>query len=674
MLNEGGNDPVQNLNQSVLYQMLRMKQLSPQQKTGRLPESFDLGLGRKQTCPKPDKFNDYESKFPLQGMPFGMPNLTQEEYETLVQWIAQGAPLPEDKNPSSVAKAQIQTWESFLNTAGLKSELVSRYIYEHLFQGHLHFEGTGDREFYRLIRSPNAPGQPSVEIPTVRPYNDPGGSFFYRLQRYQADIVAKNHVVYKLSGQRLRRYKALFMEPDYTVTKLPSWESEVAANPFKAFAEIPPKSRYEFLLDDSRFFIEGFIKGPVCRGMIALNVIEDHFWVLFIDPEKDPGLQDSMFLENMSDYLQLPTAKEEKVKLLGSWSKYRKLEQAYVSERFTRQKDKQYSLEQAMDFIWHGSGKNPNAALTIFRHFDSASVSYGFVGDYPDTAWILDYPTLERIHYLLVAGFNVFGNLKHQLHTRLYMDFLRMESEDLFLALIPSSHRKGIRDSWYAGMREGSEENLGILDDWMDEDIVTGYKTSDPKLELFQKFENSLAPGIVKRDEINRCTDMDCVWTWQDEKKEADIAMRKIATIQGFLLAVFPDVSFVRVLTGEDAEDDIAYTIIRNKAYKNVTSIFSNEDDTENRDYSHDSLTVVDGLEGSYPNFFFEVHIDDIEEFTQSFTDLETHEDYETLIGSYGIRRTNEKFWTTADWFQAKYQNQNPILAGLFDLNRYQNR
>jgi len=99
-----------------------------------------------------------------------------------------------------------------------------------------------------------------------------------------------------------------------------------------------------------------------------------------------------------------------------------------------------------------------------------------------------------------------------------------------------------------------------------------------------------------------------------------------------------------------------------------------NEDDTENRDYSHDSLTVVDGLEGSYPNFFFEVHIDDLEEFTETFTDLERREDYEALIESYGIRRTNEKFWITADWFQARYQNQDPILAGLFDLNRYLNR
>ena len=65
------------------------------------------------------------------------------------------------------------------------------------------------------------------------------------------------------------------------MSELPSWEPLIASNPFKAFKDIPPRSRYEFLLDDARYFIEGFIKGPVCRGMIALNVIEDQFWVAF---------------------------------------------------------------------------------------------------------------------------------------------------------------------------------------------------------------------------------------------------------------------------------------------------------------------------------------------------------------------------------------------------------
>ncbi|MGR9086986.1 MAG: fatty acid cis/trans isomerase [Gammaproteobacteria bacterium] len=59
-----------------------------------------------------------------------------------------------------------------------------------------------------------------------------------------------------------------------------------------------------------------------------------------------------------------------------------------------------------MDNIWDGDGENQNAALTIFRHFDSTTVTKGLIGDKPLTGWVIDYPFFERLHNLLVAGFN----------------------------------------------------------------------------------------------------------------------------------------------------------------------------------------------------------------------------------------------------------------------------
>ena len=45
-LDEAENPAEQNLEQSVLYQMLRLKQLRPQPRVGLLPETFDLSLDR----------------------------------------------------------------------------------------------------------------------------------------------------------------------------------------------------------------------------------------------------------------------------------------------------------------------------------------------------------------------------------------------------------------------------------------------------------------------------------------------------------------------------------------------------------------------------------------------------------------------------------------------------
>lgn len=674
VLNEGSDDPVTNLEQSAMYKMLRLKQMNPQSRVGMLSDTFDLSLGRKETCPVPEDFDKYARKFPDQGMPFAMPNLDNDEYSVLVQWLAQGAPVPADPQPSNIAASQIERWETFLNASDKKQQLVSRYIYEHLFIGHLRLEGTDEREFYRLVRSSTPPGQLVNEIPTVRPYDDPGMIFYYRLQRYPGDIVAKTHFVYELSDARLARYRELFIAPNYEVNELPSYEPLIASNPFKAFQTIPPRSRYEFLLDDARYFIEGFMKGPVCRGMVALNVIEDRFWVAFLDPDFDSMLDTPAFLAEMADDLQLPSAQGGKIKLTA-WKDYKERVNKYSAGRFQQYTQLEpLDINVAMKTIWDGNGNNPNAALTIFRHFDSASVTHGLVGDYPETMWIMDYPLFERIHYLLVAGYNVFDNLSHQLNTRLYMDFLRMEGEDMYLSFLPTTHRKTIRDDWYQGMRKDLEDIFDNEEEWMNTDVFTGYQSTDPQKELYQHIERRLAPILERKNDLSRCQQPPCDTRHADsDKRRADAAMRGIADIRGEVLRAFPDIAFVRVRRSEPGGDDLAYSIIRDKAYKNVTSMFQNEDDTRSRDYSEDSLTVVDWLEGAYPNFFFEVDIDDIEHFTKGYAALTNREDYERFISIYGIRRTDTKFWEVADWTQDQYLREQPVKAGLFDLNRYRN-
>lgn len=676
VLNETETNPAQNLDNSVMYRMLRLKHINQQPDDGLLPEQFDLSLGRKQFCTTIEEFPTYENRYPMQGMPFAMPNLKTEEFNVLSRWIAQGAPMSVRAKLPLESKRQIKVWETFFNGASNKQQLISRYLYEHLFQAHLHFKGSANSEFYRLIRSRTPAGTPAQEIATVRPYGDPGGAFYYRLVPYPATIVAKNHVVYELSEQRMARFRELFLEPDYPVPSLPTWEPAVASNPFKAFAPIPHKSRYQFLLDDARFFIEGFIKGPVCRGQIALNVIEDNFWVVFVDPDLYQQLDFVEFLESMVDQLEVPSAREGAIRLLSAKHSYRRKQQRFNEERLKRFAAlENMSLKESMRFIWDGDGTNPNAALSIFRHFDSASVAFGFVGDYPETAWIIDYPQLERIHYLLVAGFNVFGNLKHQLNTRLYMDYLRMEGEDNFLAFIPSSHRQSIRDSWYVGMRQRVEQNVGDTSNWATLDVVTGYKSDNPQQELYATLEKRLAPVLQGPDLINRCKPDECgVSGSLSEKQRVDAAMATIAGVKGIRLRAFPDVAFIRVELREGRGEDLAYTVIRNKAYKNVTSLFKDESDDSRRDYTHDSLTVVDWLEGSYPNFFFRVAIDDIERFVNEYAALVDREGYERFVANYGVRRTNPAFWETADWFHERYSKEQPVLWGLFDLNRYENR
>ena len=126
--------------------------------------------------------------------------------------------------------------------------------------------------------------------------------------------------------------------------------------------------------------------------------------------------------------------------------------------------------------------------------------------------------------------------------------------------------------------------------------------------------------------------------------------------------------------TGGKPEDDLAYTLISNKAYKHVHSMFTDEKLGDRRDYENDTQTVVRWLEGSYPNFFYLVELEEVEAFVSHYNNIKNRDDYEQFVARYGLRRTDPDFWAVSDWFNEKYARDEPIQSGLFDLNRYENR
>ena len=112
---------------------------------------------------------------------------------------------------------------------------------------------------------------------------------------------------------------------------------------------------------------------------------------------------DTAFLEEMSDYLRMPMRTQKPLGLLAIWTSHWRRQHSYMEARQERfKKVGVHELDAAIRYIWDGEDAKPNAALTVFRHFDSASVSYGLVGEDPETAWVLDYLLFERIHYLAI--------------------------------------------------------------------------------------------------------------------------------------------------------------------------------------------------------------------------------------------------------------------------------
>ncbi len=688
VLNERADTRVANLDNSLLYKALTLKRQDAFPTTGRLPPEYAVGeelrtdkesLQQPSECPTAERYEGFARRHPQWGMPFGFPGLTDSEFQTIESWLAQGAPVAPRPVLSPAVQHEITKWEDFLNGESNKQRLMARYLYEHLFLAHLFFDQLEPSQYFMLVRSRTPPGKPIDLIPSVRPYDDPGvEQFYYRLQRYDRTIVDKTHLPYALNDRRLARLKNLFLEPPYVVSALPPYEPGFAANPFKAFAAIPPRSRYRFMLDDAHFIIAGFIKGPVCRGSIALSVIDDHFWVLFTDPDNDSVSNDAEFLASHSDDLRIPSEREERIGLIKAWHAYFDYAQRYFLAKVdflnrSYPPGQGYGLQQ----IWDGEKSNRNAALTVYRHFDSATVVKGFVGEVPKTGWVIDYPLLERIHYLLVAGFNVYGNVGHQLATRTYMDFLRIEAELNFLVFLPREQRIPLYRHWYRGTDYPEKLERLIADSvakYGTRPPAIRYMTTDSKKEFFAKAYQYLGNARSGLDTINWCREF--AEQCRDLRQEPTTAavekvLRRLSDIKGEITDVFPNVTFLRVVVDGSLKNDLVYTVVRNKSYRNTTSLVPSE---KTRVKSEDTVDVVKGFVGSYPNFFLELQLKDLQAFVAEYVAIRGFDHYDDLIRKYGIRRSNPRFWQSADWFNAKHRYDNPVYAGVLDLNRYQNR
>jgi hypothetical protein len=61
-------------------------------------------------------------------------------------------------------------------------------------------------------------------------------------------------------------------------------------------------------------------------------------------------------------------------------------------------------------------------------------------------------------------------------------------------------------------------------------------------------------------------------------------------------------------------------------------------------------------------------------DFVALVESMQDQEDYAKLLSRYGVRRTSPDFWKLSDTLYDDYRQLEPAAAGLFDLNRYENR
>lgn len=608
-----------------------------------------------------EEFKKFTELNPAGRMPLGFPPLSEKEVVTIKDWIKKGAPGPKLETLEAEfirpIKSEVKKWEDFLNQKGLKERIVARYLYEHLFLASLFFESSPEISL-RVVRSETRTGK-IKEIGTHFPFSKIDRLFYYRLRPVTNTIVHKSHIPFSLNDKKLQKYKRDFIRGqwEYEPQNMPPYGDE-GSNPFKTFASMPKKARYQLFLENAGYFIMTFIKGPVCRGQTALNVINDHFWVLFLDPDYDPLLQSEETYKKVASLTKFPSRLDGDLKPLVNFKKsYWKS----VEEKFSYLQKKVLSKEA----LWKGNN-DPDANITVYRHYDSATVLQGLRGRIPKTIWVLDYQVFENIYYNLSAGYNVFGPILHQINSRLYMEVSRVAAEDLFISFLPKEIRLPTRKRWNIPTPNLKESLLKSLSDVLTKDVQEKLTKDYPYKGGLIETEEKISSKEEFLKEL-----MSYYSPEQSKRKNLQIEghgpFDVIKSLPSKVAQHFPEATFLLI---EEESEKKLWTLLHNRDHYNVGMMFFEEDRLRPE---RDTLDVIKGVASSYANLIISLKRNQIESFVSDLTSAQTKTDVENTLIKFGVLRNDPRFWEIYNQVSSMTLNPQTNERGYIDLNRYHN-
>lgn len=584
------------------------------------------------------------------GMPFGLPSLPSAESSILMKWIEQGA-----KGPSPEAQAILETardpervkaWEDFLNQESPKARLASRYLFEHMYFGKIHLDDStsGKGDLFEIVRAKNRTGSVQ-EIVTDRVLDDPHGPFFYRLKKHTQIVSQKDNIVFHLTDAKRKHYDELLFKSAWDAGP-PSYAS---SNPFQYFEKIPGTIRSRFMLEHSAEIIDSMVKNDVCTGSNATYAIRDRFSIWWLKPESDPSALDPQL--GTSGY---PADPENRVTDLFFENSF--------EAAMKKVKPNGFSVED----LWDGDKTQKNAWVTVLRHGKNASSHVGVMAQFPETMWVLSYANFERLYYDLVVDFRAWENAAHKLGTWRTMSAIRANAEDTFLLFMPESRRNDIRKAWTPGLASFTESAM------KGEGIPSGVPNLDPNRpveDLVSKVRAYFGDKIVAKDVLNpdpMHAEPAPVPGSITTEANVDTALYSLTAARGGFSAALPNVTWVTIKNGDQS---YLYSIIANRIYWSNSRVIANSFPSVNRRPELDSLSIVRGHIGSFPELFLNIPINEVAEVVRLGNG--SPQDRLQVRMKYEVRRNSAEFWKYLDAEHARTFKENPLESGIIDTSDY---
>jgi hypothetical protein len=222
--------------------------------------------------------------------------------------------------------------------------------------------------------------------------------------------------------------------------------------------------------------------------------------------------------------------------------------------------------------------------------------------------------------------------------------------------LLPEKARHSTAEAWYQGAPKEVTDYVYGRDAYFNRPSGLTYRTSDPQRELYEMLSARVAPVAPKRFQLSSVAD-----------SELRRDLQALSNVRGASLAWIPEVVFLRI--EQPPASPQYFTLLRNTAHKNVAHLFKEE-----LLPAENSLTVVPGFLGAYPNAIFRVTRGDVPALAAAIGSLSSEADYRKLADRYAIRRTHPRFWAASDELIDAYAAWAPAEAGIFDYSRLENR
>jgi len=218
--------------------------------------------------------------------------------------------------------------------------------------------------------------------------------------------------------------------------------------------------------------------------------------------------------------------------------------------------------------------------------------------------------------------------------------------------------RQPVLDHWYRQRSKPHNDYLADAARYFPLETGIRYRSKDTLNELY----DLLAQRTAKTRDRSR----ELAASGLPESELA--ALRRLSAIQGLAASQMPEDSLLvyRPAVGKPR----VFSLIRNSAHTNVAEIFSEAD---RRLPEEDTLLALNGIVGAYPNAIFAIDPQNAHRFADAVAALRSAADLARLTDTYGIRRTDRRFWPTSDAIHDDYRNSRPVEFGILDYSRLEN-